>query len=59
MLFFNVYAGFVNMDMSDSYRFKEVYRGHVTEFSMSIMLGRTKGNIILTHWNGIGCATVL
>ncbi len=28
MLFFKVCNGFVNMDVSDSYRFKEVYRGH-------------------------------
>ncbi len=28
MLFFKVCNGFVNMDMLDSYIFKEVYRGH-------------------------------
>ncbi len=45
MLFFKVCNGFVNMDMLDSYGFKEVYRGYNGTLHV-IMIGQIKGNII-------------
>ena len=62
MRFFKVCNGFVNMDISDSYRFKEVYRGH--NRTLHVNYARTDKrkyywlNRNVTHCNGLDGAIV-
>ncbi len=62
MVFFKVCNGLVNMDMSDSYRFNEVYRSH--NRTLHVNYARTDKkkyywlNRTVRHWNGLDGAIV-